>query len=440
MKKYWNFILISNLIFTLYFLSSCREESDDVVSYGQVDYLNFHEANTSFRGQFEAIWTAMNCNYALWDYEQELGVNWDEIYNQFLPEFEKLDQRQSNGEIIGDDEIDSIYQEVIKPLHDGHLYLQVKNPYDKESYLIFKKKISPARIRNSLRVDFKESAPIDKDYYRFTVDTSNNNRIIEYDKSSNGNYEYCLFNGNVVYIRLKDFLLTDSLGPLYSASDKPTNTIQRVWGKWFNKIRNLHESNTLNGIIIDIRDNGGGYASDFDYGIGALQPIDTSQPIRPIGYYRIKTGIGRLDYSVLIQSFLLCLGSNHLSISEEPIVLLANCNTASSAEINCLGAKQMKNSRVVGMRTWGALSSLFTSQDMYSITYSGHVGSSDIFEKKYSFYIYMPHEVFFTCDLKILEGVGVEPDIEVRFDEELYNSTGRDSQLERALRYIRTGE
>lgn len=440
MKKYWNFILISNLILILYFFSSCREKSDDVVSYGQVDYLNFHEANTSFKGQFEAIWTAINCNYALWDYEQNFGVNWDEIYNQFLPEFEALDQRQNNGEKISDDEIDSLYQEMIKPLHDGHLSLKVKNPYDKESFLSLKKSISPARIRNSKRADFKESAPLNKAYYRFTIDDSDFNRIIEYDQSSNGNYEYCFFKGNVVYIRLKDFLLTDSLGPLYSVSDEPTNTIQRVWGKWFNKIRYLHERNALNGVIIDIRDNSGGYASDYDYGIGALQPIEASQPIRPIGYYRIKTGIGRLDYSVLMQSYLLCLGKNHLSISEEPIVLLANCNTVSAAEINCLGAKQMKNARVIGMRTWGALSSLFSSQDMYSITYSGHAGSSYILEKDYSFYIYMPHEVFFNNDLKILEGVGVEPDIEARFDVDMYRSTGRDSQLERALRFIHTGE
>jgi len=39
-----------------------------------------------------------------------------------------------------------------------------------------------------------------------------------------------------------------------------------------------------------------------------------------------------------------------------------------------------------------------------------------------------------------LEGIGIEPDIEVDFDQKAYSATGRDSQLDRALEYIRTGK
>ena len=35
--------------------------------------------------------------------------------------------------------------------------------------------------------------------------------------------------------------------------------------------------------------------------------------------------------------------------------------------------------------------------------------------------------------------IGVEPDIEVDFDVDLFYSTGYDTQLERALQYIETG-
>ena len=45
----------------------------------------------------------------------------------------------------------------------------------------------------------------------------------------------------------------------------------------------------------------------------------------------------------------------------------------------------------------------------------------------------------FSMDKKIYEGVGVEPDIEVDFDKDLFTATGRDTQLERALQYIETG-
>ena len=42
-------------------------------------------------------------------------------------------------------------------------------------------------------------------------------------------------------------------------------------------------------------------------------------------------------------------------------------------------------------------------------------------------------------DKKSYEGVGVEPDIEVDLDREIFDTTGRDTQLDRALQYIETG-
>jgi C-terminal processing protease CtpA/Prc len=45
----------------------------------------------------------------------------------------------------------------------------------------------------------------------------------------------------------------------------------------------------------------------------------------------------------------------------------------------------------------------------------------------------------FDMNKKMLDGYGVEPDIEVDFDSTRYANTGYDSQLDRALQYIRTG-
>lgn len=439
MKQIWLFLLVCSLFSVLCSLSSCREEGDDVPSYGQVDYLNFYEANSNFKGQFEAIWTALNCNYALWDYEEKHGLDWDKTYSDYLPKFIELDKRQNNGETIKDDEIISLYQEVISPLHDGHLRLYVKNPKDKTSLLLFKESISPADIRNSKREDYEDKTPSEKDYYY--NESINKNRIVEADKSTNGKYEYCLFGDDVVYLRLADFCLSDSLDLFFSAKDKPSNSVQRIWMKWFNKICDLHEAKKLKGIIIDIRDNGGGYPTDIDYAIGALQPSDTTYHSL-LGYKRIKTGIGRLDYSVLTPSILLRMNKNHIAITDEPIVILVNCKTASAAEACCLSAKKMKNAHIIGMQTWGALSSLLSAsaQDKYSITYSGHVGSGYILNSENSFFINIPYEAFFSDDYEILEGIGIKPDIEVRLDNNLYQTTGRDTQLERALEYIHTSK
>jgi C-terminal processing protease CtpA/Prc len=54
------------------------------------------------------------------------------------------------------------------------------------------------------------------------------------------------------------------------------------------------------------------------------------------------------------------------------------------------------------------------------------------------FWAYIPVDVTVSKE-GILEGIGVTPDIEVQLDRDLLETTGRDSQLERALEYIRTG-
>ena len=47
-------------------VTSCRQESDALYSYGQNDYLRFQEANKSYAGEFKVFWNAMNQNYPLW--------------------------------------------------------------------------------------------------------------------------------------------------------------------------------------------------------------------------------------------------------------------------------------------------------------------------------------------------------------------------------------
>ena len=69
-------------------VTSCRQESDALYSYGQNDYLRFQEANKSYAGEFKLFWNAMNQNYPLWDYEREFGFDWDAAYDAFLPRFE----------------------------------------------------------------------------------------------------------------------------------------------------------------------------------------------------------------------------------------------------------------------------------------------------------------------------------------------------------------
>ena len=66
----------------------------------------------------------MNENYCIWDFEEAHGVNWDEVYTTFLPQFEALDARQG---IVTDDELEALYCQFLDSLHDGHMDVQVLN-------------------------------------------------------------------------------------------------------------------------------------------------------------------------------------------------------------------------------------------------------------------------------------------------------------------------
>ena len=93
--------------------------------------------------------------------------------------------------------------------------------------------------------------------------------------------------------------------------------------------------------------------------------------------------------------------------------------------------KLMQNGRLIGKRTYGGLCGL-TGNEESSDNYSGHIGVENVTPV----YVYLPTATTFTMDKGILEGVGVTPDIEVDLKD---SEDQRDSQLDRALQYIRTG-
>ena len=58
----------------------------------------------------------------------------------------------------------------------------------------------------------------------------------------------------------------------------------------------------------------------------------------------------------------------------------------------------------------------------------------------YSTYAHLPSMASYTLEKKLVEAEGIHPDIEVDLDIDQYNNTGKDTQLDRALQFIRTGQ
>jgi hypothetical protein len=504
---------------------SCREQSDTLMNYSRNDQLAFAEAENSYAGKFKVLWNALNQNYALWDYEAAHGLDWDAVYDMYLPKFEALDQQKE----VTDDQLEELIEEVVCPLHEGHMAVKVKNHKTGE-YI----SVMPSKVRNSERPEYlsvlkfsptlkyyakKENGEIELDeedkpvYLEYSTaiedlldqfnDTEKSGRQwindsikvlknlttptaeqvdmlqaltelcknldkvednaqgiqlfnmlavryaylnipgfepIEEKFNDNGmKIKFALLKGNIAYLYFSDFALVyyldeqvnkETFSDPSDAAKAHIKKVQEVWNYWFNSIQYLHKNGKLGGVIIDVRNNGGGAMADNNYVLGALLPSGGFE----YGKVRYKRGTGRLDYSPLLPQVIGTMENEHAIITE-PIVVLANCRSVSMAEITSLSTKYIDNATLIGKRTSGGLCGLMDSE-YYSYNYSGHIGE----DNKTPVYVYLPFMAQFTREGQILEGIGVTPDIEVDLDSKQHRATGQDSQLDRALQYIRNGK
>ena len=494
------------------FMTACRDDADHLLSYGQSDNLVFIDAKNSFAEKFNILWEGMNCNYSLWDYEASFGLDWDKVYDDFMPRFKALDERNDS---VTDDELKELLTEVVSPLHDGHLAIQMQNHHT-GNYLM----LSPNKLRNEkerpdyqLSMEFRpeltgylqgDNAMLDYAQYStslsgtyYLVDTvtvldriaqleaivqptdmehfllkelrsfmddyravktssdaiADFNRLATryeayhipglttYDEAA-ADYDvqvkYALFPGNIAYFYLNGFYLSPWIDDGVAAFCFPheSECISRlrkgvftVWLKWYKSVQQLHKEGKLGGVIVDVRSNGGGFVNDYQYVMGSLIPNEVFQ----VGEARFKNGVGRYDYSVPMPQVMQPLNVDREAITE-PIVVLSNCRSVSMSENTAVTAKLLPNGRVIGTQTWGGLCFLSSDPKDYSMTYASCIGERDTTPV----YCYIPIMALFIEGMGIREGIGITPDIEVPLDPELLKQ-GRDSQLERALQYIRTG-
>ena len=497
----------------LLMLTGCRQESDNVLSYVFNDAMAFQKADTSFVGEFEVFWNGMNTNYALWDYELENGLDWDNVYRKYYPKFAELDERKDS---VTDEELRNLLNEIVKPLHDGHLVIKLKNLctgnyitvspsylrvgdereeeytatnnflpslkyYQDKGKVLEMRRTSTNVIGQTYRImlaymeeqitgleqktdrtqDEEERLNAFQSAYNDLIQILNTNNLNAYNQFAiryewlhipylepiNLNlYEhpvditYALLEGNIAYLSFNHFRLSAYLdadickeffGQPTGLTKVAVESVQNTWNSWFSAIQELKKAGNLGGVIIDVRSNGGGIMDDYQYVMGALLPSGGHH----MADARFKRGPGRFDYSPIMPQKMPTMKAEHETVTE-PIVVLCNCNSVSMAEMTSMGAKVLENGTLIGTRTWGGFSALSSSEN-YSNNYAGYVGIQNVTPV----FCYIPQEVTFSIlDGKIVEGHGVEPDIEVSMDFDAWNNgNGSDSQLDRALQFIRTG-
>ena len=128
--------------------TSCRESSDTLYAYDHEDIISFGEGYRSFGGKYKIAWKALNQYYALWDYEQQNGLDWDAAYDKYYPQFAALDQREADDPVT-DGELKKLMDAAFGGLHDGHLGIEFLNHHNNNAPV----RVSPSTLRNLDRDD-----------------------------------------------------------------------------------------------------------------------------------------------------------------------------------------------------------------------------------------------------------------------------------------------
>lgn len=409
MKHIYRLILVATVI-TLTSVS-CRRQSPELTNPNEL------RVDTETPSQvFLAFWQGMNNSYGFWDIDP---TDWDAVYDHYLPIFKRLDTELAELPTTEDrmNRLQEVYTEMCKELIDHHLSITFYPGTDSAFRILPGMLEAQSRdyahqkqvINNTLHTVYevnKQAGRITDDVVGIYNDPSGENTMLALSYRIDG----------VIYLHFTSFSFTGAI------ENDPGNPAEEALR---NFQRLILETPDIRGVIIDVRDNGGGYLDDMNELLAYM--IDS--PLH-FAYTRVKSGLGRLDYGPWTPA-MVDPAPRHRKI-EAPIVVLTNLYSVSMSELTAMAVSALPNGCVIGERSFGGTGPL-TGDFLYS--YNGTVSNAAV-------NIYCATAMTKDIHGEIHEGVGIVPDIEVLQDAtmEAQLANGVDLQLERALEYIRTGK
>ncbi len=259
---------------------------------------SIEEFDNNTTGNFEALWTILNDHYCF--FEQK-NINWDSIHTVYGA---RIKPGMSSSELF------DVCAEMLDELKDGHTNL---------------------------------SAPFNTSYYRkwwSDYPQNYNARVVE-QYYFNFNYRqasglmYGILLENVGYIRYASFVSPIGDGNLDSV---------------------LAYLATCDGLIIDIRDNGGGSMTNVDKLVARFIDHRTL-----MGYISHKTGPGHSDFSEPYAYYIDPAPEGRVMWGK-PVVVLTNRSTFSAANNFTSVMKLLPQVKIVGARTGGGSGMPFSSE------------------------------------------------------------------------------
>lgn len=179
---------------------------------------------------------------------------------------------------------------------------------------------------------------------------------------------------------------------------------ERVDTDFYDVLGQISEDTSIKKIIIDLRNNPGGYLDKVSAMLGSILPEG------------VATAIVESEGN---EHFYRSLGRGILDATKYEIILLQNSGTASASEI-MIGTLDDYYPEIVimGEKSYGkgSVQTLKSYQDGSTLKYTS--------------------AKWFTGNTKKwIDGVGITPDVEVIFDTERYQKYKKDNQLEKAINY-----
>lgn len=241
-------------------------------------------------GNFEALWQIIDEHYCFFDYKQhEYGLDWQAVYNKYKV---RVNDRMTEVQLF------EVLCDMLAELRDGHVNLS--SSYDYGRYWTWQeaypKNFSDSLERKYLGTDYKISSAM---YYRVLDD-------------------------NIGYIRYESF--QDPIGE---------GNLDDV----------LSYFALCRGIIVDIRNNGGGDLTNAE----RLASRFVQEKILT-GYMQHKTGKGHNDFSSLEPQYL--EPSSNLRW-HKPVCVLTNRSVFSAANEFAVMMRALPNVKLVGDHTGG---------------------------------------------------------------------------------------
>lgn len=305
----------------------------------------------SRKGNFDALWQLLDERYCFFDAKD---VDWDEVYSRYAPRVSEDMSREALFELM---------DEMLKELKDGHVNLS--SPFNVARY-----------------TDWYDD--YDRNFY---IDLIEHENYLGRDYKIASGLKYKVFKDNVGYIYYNSF-----------SSGVGSGNLNEV----------LKYLLTCDGIIIDVRNNGGGMLTNSEKLASPFMKEETL-----VGYMLHKTGKGHNDFSKPYKKTVKPFeGLSYL----KKVVVLTNRRTYSAANDFVSAMKYAPNVKIFGDRTGGGGGMPFSSElpNGWSVRFS----ASPMLDAE------MNHIEF-----------GIEPDKEYKITEEDRNKH-IDPIIEAAREYI----